>query len=199
MFKQTPKNSEEEIEFDYELFDTDEKIKIATQTLERNINFVNKCDNKASFILAIVGVILSIVFSDDKTFVLIKELIKNIDLKDNIITSIFTIIYLLLIILSFILIVYGLGCLISVFYAKTNGSKIDSLVYFMGICKHKEYASDFKNMKKHQLLEDLIDQINTNAHIAKEKYNKYNRGFKYLLFGLLVFVVFIIIGVFVNT
>ncbi len=194
--KETEKD--EEVIFDCELLDINEKINIATQTLDRNINFVNNCDNKSSFMLAIVGVILSIVFSDDKILTLIKGLLNELTTpKENMIINIFTIIYLFSVAIFSLMTIFGIICLISVFYAQTNGCTIVSLIFFGGICKQKNYSQKYKTMKKHELLEDLIDQINTNAHIAEKKYKRYNRGFKFSLIGLFSFVFFITIGLFV--
>lgn len=44
----------------------DEKIEIATKTLERNIGFITGCDNKTSIVLAMLGVILTVVFTNVK-------------------------------------------------------------------------------------------------------------------------------------
>ena len=41
------------------------KIEIATQTLDRNISFVSNCDNKTSIILASIGVLLTIVLTNE--------------------------------------------------------------------------------------------------------------------------------------
>lgn len=192
-------NKTEEIIFDSELLDMNEKINIATQTLDRNIKFVNNCDNKSSFMLAIVGVILSIVFSNDRIFTLIQGLLNELTTsKDNISIKIFTMVYLFSIAIFFIITIIGIGYLISVFYAQTKGSKIVSLIFFDGICKQNDYSQKFKTIKKHQLLEDLIDQINTNAHIAYKKYKRYNCGFKFSAIGLLAFVSFIVIGILVT-
>ena len=41
------------------------QIEIATQTLERNIGFINNCDNKTSIVLAVIGVLLPIILTSD--------------------------------------------------------------------------------------------------------------------------------------
>ena len=49
-------NNKEEIEY---------KIEIATQTLDRNIGFVTNCDNKTSIILALVGVLITVILTNE--------------------------------------------------------------------------------------------------------------------------------------
>ena len=41
------------------------KIEIATQTLERNIGFINNCDTKTSIVLATIGALLTIILTND--------------------------------------------------------------------------------------------------------------------------------------
>ena len=45
--------------------DLEYKIEIATQTLERNIDFVTNCDNKTSIVLAAFGVLLAIILRNE--------------------------------------------------------------------------------------------------------------------------------------
>ena len=45
--------------------DIEYKIEIATQTLDRNIGFVTNCDNKTSIVLAVFGVLLAIILTNE--------------------------------------------------------------------------------------------------------------------------------------
>ena len=48
--------------------DTEEieyKIEKATETLERNIGFISNCDNKTSIVLTALGVLLTIILTND--------------------------------------------------------------------------------------------------------------------------------------
>lgn len=197
MLNQSTKNLEEEIVFDYELFDTEEKIKIATQTLERNISFVRNYDNKASFMLAIVGVILSIVFSEDRIINMIMLLFKELSFPNNSgMVNTLIILYLIFMFLSLALTIVGVFCLISVFYAQTKGSTRKSLIFFRGICDQGDYFQSFKTVKKHEFLDDLIDQIKVNSQIALKKHRRYNLGFIFSVIGLFVFIPLITVGMF---
>jgi hypothetical protein len=187
----------EEIELDYDIFDTDEKIEIATQTLERNIDFVKKCDDKASFTLAIVGVILSIVFSDDRIASMMKLLFKELNYLDNFdIDNTLIILYLILTFLVLLLTIIGVIYLISVFYPQIKGSTRKSLIFFRGICDQEDYFQCFKTVRKHELLDDLIDQINVNSQIALKKYKRFNIGFLLSLIGLSIFILLTTLGMF---
>lgn len=196
MLNLSTKNTEEEIFFDYELFDTEKKIEIATQTLERNISFVRNYDNKASFMLAIAGVILSIVFSEDKIINMILSLLKELGAEGNSVgDNVLIIVYLAFMFLSLLLTIIGVVCLITVFYAQTTGSTRKSLIFFRGICEQKDYFQSFKTVKKHEFLDDLIDQIKVNSQIALKKHKRYHYGFLFSIIGLCVFIPLITVGI----
>ena len=197
MLSQSTKNSEEEIVFEHGLFETDEKIEIATQTLDRNIDFVRNYDNKASFMSAIVGVILSIVFSEGTTVSMIKSLLEELRLQNNsVIVNFPIILYLIFVFLSLTMTMFGAFYLISVFYAQTKGSTRKSRIFFRGICEHEDYFQSFKTAKKHEILDDLIDQIKVNSQIALKKHKRYNIGFLSSIIGLFVFILLITVGMF---
>ena len=58
-------NQENEKYVDLTKDELDFKIEIATQTLERNISFIASCDNKTSIVLTSIGVLLTIILTND--------------------------------------------------------------------------------------------------------------------------------------
>ena len=59
--------------------DIENSINIATQTLERNISFIANCDNKTSIVLASIGVLLTIILTNNG----INEIFKIINIPDT--------------------------------------------------------------------------------------------------------------------
>ena len=96
------------------------QIEIATQTLERNIGFINNCDNKTSIVLAVVGVLLTIILTSDalkKIYEIIKTCIAQ--------KTCCCILYLIFLFFSVGIMLYGILCLGSVLIAKTAEANRD--------------------------------------------------------------------------
>lgn len=190
---------EKEIEYTFDDEELEYKINIATQTLERNINFVSTCDNKTSIILTIVGVLFAIILTSDGI-----NLIFNI-VKSCIYGKTFCdILYLISFIASALLMGYGIFSLVTVLFGRTNRKKSfvksHSRIFFSGIVEYadnKEYKKNFYSMTRQELLNDLITEIYINAEIAKIKYQKYNIGLKFSIIGFLLFVSILFIGIYI--
>lgn len=178
--------------------DIDYQIEISTQTLERNLGFISNCDNKASIILTAVGVLLTIILTNDgisNIFNLIKSCISTKTFCD--------IIFLIVFVASLITLLIGMLLLICVLIAKLDLNRIKGIqknksrIYFGDIYSHYtyiEYKKAFLKMKKNDLLDDLISQIFINSTIATKKYKRYNLGFKLTMIGFFVFIVVLLIG-----
>lgn len=186
------KNMEEQLEIE-------DKINVATQTLERNIGFVTNCDNKASIVLTIVGVLLTIILTNDG----LKEIFRIVNhcIEANTIGSK---IYLLCFVIATGILILGISKLGNVLVAKVSEKECEienrnSKIFFGDIQKNEtceSYKKDFRIMKNTDLLDDLIEQIYINARIANLKYTKFNKGFKITLIGFMLFVVVLIIGIY---
>ena len=181
--------------------DIDSRIEIATQTLERNIGFINSCDNKASIILTVVGVLLTIILSNEgitRIFVLLQNCI--------IAKTICSVIYLILFSAVLLALCAGLVLLINVLIAKVDNSGMKGIdsnsspIFFSGINNYKEikgYSEKFYSMSKDDILNELILEIYINADIATKKYKNYNKGLKLTISGFILFIIFILIGLYV--
>jgi hypothetical protein len=150
--------------------DIDFKIEIATQTLERNIGFINSCDNKASIILTVVGVLLTIILTNEgiiRIFVLLQNCINA--------KTMCSIIYLILLSAVLLILCAGLVLLINVLIAKVDNSEVsnNSPIFFSGI-------NSYKNIKEY----------------SEKIYKKYNIGLKLTISGFIVFIIFILIGLY---
>lgn len=175
------------------------KIEVATQTLERNVGFVANCDNKTSIVLATVGVLLTIILTNDGLYTIF-----GIISSCNAGSTFCDVLYLICFVFTVLVMAFGIFNLGSVLIAKTSEdatglAQRNSLIFFSGIRKngdYKTYHDKFCVMSLQELLDELIAQIFINAEIATQKYKKYNTGFKFTIIGFLLFVAILLIGIY---
>lgn len=172
------------------------KIEIATQTLDRNLRFITNCDNKISIILAAVGVLLTIILTNEGINKISDIIKKCLEMK-----SISSILYLTCLAGVTVILIIGLFILTSALMAKIPNDYSDkkSSIFFAGINNYdnsKVYNDMFCGLNKRSLLNDLLEQIYINADIAAIKYKKYNCGVRTTMIGFALFVVVLIIGIY---
>lgn len=179
--------------------DYQDKIEIATQTLERNIGFVNNCDNKTSIVLAIIGVFLTIILTNDGLNTIYRIIKTCVETK-----TFCSFMYLLVLSVAILIMIFGFYNLCGVLIAKTSEtaeglSLTNSRIFFTGINKHgnyEVYKEKFYEMNEQELLDELIAQIYINSDIASQKYSKYNNGVKRIITGFCLFVVVLLVGIY---
>lgn len=176
------------------------KIEVATQTLERNLGFISNCDNKTSIVLTAIGVLLTIILTNDgiiKINNILKSCLSKVCFCD--------IIYIILFIGSTSMLIVGILFLISVLVARADPHGIEgiknnnSVIFFSGVNSYKDlknYNKTFKKMSKDNLLDELISQIYINSEIATKKYKRYNLGLKFTIIGFFLFITILIIGIY---
>ena len=175
------------------------KIEIATQTLERNIAFVINCDNKTSIVLTAIGVLLTIILTNDglnALFNIVRSCIQ--------VNTFCDICYLLCLIGAIFITLLGMFNLGSVLVAKTSEEAMgrkgaNSRIFFSGIRKCGDcqtYCNRFYEMSREELLQELLEQTYINADIATQKYAKYNVGLKRTVVGFVIFVLLLLIGIY---
>lgn len=177
--------------------DIEYKIEIATQTLERNIGFVTNCDNKTSIVLAVFGVLLTIILTNEGLNEIFSVVKTCIEIKTS-----SSILYLLCFVGTILVMAWGMFNLGSVLVAKTSEEAIgrkdeSSRIFFAGIRKSgscNAYCQRFYAMSKEDILNDLVEQIYINADIAVIKYTSYNLGLRRTSIGFILFVVLLLIG-----
>lgn len=188
------KNLNKRDEVNYE-----DKIEIATQTLERNIGFVTNCDNKTSIVLAIIGVFLTIILTNDGLNTIYGIIKTCIEMK-----TFCSIMYLLVLSAVIFVMILGIYNLCGVLIAKTSETAegltlTNSRIFFTGINRHgncEAYKEKFYEMSEQELLDELIAQIYINSDIATQKYKKYNRGVKRAIIGFSLFIILLLIGIY---
>ncbi len=176
--------------------------KDAIDILDRIIGFINSCDNKASIILGVLGVILTIIFLSDG----IKELKNRIQWTIQAV-NIFNVIYLFILFCSFLILFYGIYKLVIVLRAKIDCLEfkqeqldLDSKIFFNDISRnktYKEYKQKLQKLNEDDMFNDIISQIYINSKICKTKYDNYNIGLSASIFGLFLFMLTWGIGVYI--
>lgn len=182
--------------------DLTQKIEIATQTLERNIGFINSCDSKTSIVLTAIGVLLTIILTNDGLTAIFKIVARSASGK-----TFCDILYLVGLAASVCMLISGIWKLVSVLIAKTEPlpknqktNVASSMIFFGGILKVGDsaaYRNKFLAMTKEELLDDLIAEIYINAEIATQKYKRYNWGLKLTVCGFVLFILMFLAGMYV--
>ncbi len=177
-------------------------------TLESVNSWINNCDLKASILLGIVGVAITIIASSDflknlHTYIF-KPFLFNLTGKSYLPFSWgrFTVFALLLIVAVMLVIsCYYLFLAIS---ANINYKKLlkdnpeletTSYIFYGKICRMK-----YKEFKKDNILfiDDLKSQIYINSNIAMEKFKNYNKGLYWVKFMLIVSIMLFIAIMFIQ-
>lgn len=183
------------------MIEEDEQIEEAKVSLERINSWINSCDSKAGTVLALVGVIWTIIFTNDGILTM-KNLINQL-LPPK---SFCMILYLLFLSSTLLGMIYGVIHLINVLIAKIDvtvfaeqGIQTSSVLFFGSISNKNSYL-DFKrevlNLNKQAYLNDLLSQIYINSKIAQKKYENYNKGIKWTILGFVMFIAFLLIGLY---
>lgn len=188
------KDKNNEIILDYSEH-IDSKINTAITTLERNITFVSNCDNKTSIVLTAMGVLLTIILTNDG-MVTIFSIVKSCITQKNFCT----IFYMVCFAISIGVLLFGFYNLCSVLMARTkNPTSLKSRIFFSGIIENGNkisYRERFLSMTQEEYLDELIAEIYINAEIATIKYKKFNVGFKSSIIGFIAFIIMLLIGIY---
>lgn len=184
-----------------ETLDKNEQIEEAKASLDRINGWINSCDSKAGTTLALTGVLLTIVFTNDGLTAMYNVLQKSIPP-----VNFCTVLYLGLLGISALVLGYGMVRLVLTLVAKIDsnvytepGMITESVLFFGNISNRASYQifqSDVLDMKKEDYLKDLLSQIYINSKIANEKYVNYNKGIKWTIIGFITFIVMILIGIY---
>ena len=180
----------------------DKQVEEAKATLERINSWINNCDTKTGAILALLGVILTLVLTNEGL-----STCREIASKAMASRTFSDILYLIIWFVSFACLILGLFKLISALFATTSSEKFkqgkletDSRIFFGSIGTtptYQEYRDKFTGMTISDYINDLLSQVYINSLIASKKFKNYNQGLKYAIIGFCWFIVMLIIGNFV--
>ncbi len=176
----------------------------ADDTYEQISSWINNCDTKASILLALVGVILSIAFTSDYILSgiegLAKDVVSLIKREGNscACASLFILVILGLSIGFFI---DSIRSLLLVLYARLDDSRDKenpSISFYrsIGAKPYDEYKSLVENISDDDFVEDKLRQVYDCSKICTNKFIFYNESIKSMKIGLVFFAVYILLFIF---
>ena len=157
------------------------------QSLDRVNAWISNCDQKAGFLLSIIGVFIAIIFSSDFSQSIednivnpYKEYIRNPDLNEfKLIRFIYFLFVVISIIASFVSIIFALLSITAAIDIKKykiddgNSELVGNSLLFFGSISRRKY-NDFKDMAGINYEDDLKSQILINSTICTRKIKRYN-------------------------
>lgn len=170
----------------------------AYKKLEMINQWINNLDSKSSIVLGLVGIIITIIFTNtsfvDDIIRIISRISKHMIFSD--------ILYIIFFIISIILCLYGIWSLIKVLVPtiRIKNVKIKSYLFFGSIAQYsnyKEYKDKYLKANDDDIIDDLLNQIYQNSIICNKKYINFTNGLKYFLLGLLSSLVIYGLGILV--
>jgi hypothetical protein len=165
--------------------------------LDGVMGWISNCDQKASILLAFIGVAFPLLFSSDFATNTYKELIsdflyylQNREGQFSLIRFLclfFTILSILGLGVSFWFLLSALsGRIDSSIYAE-DGLRTESLIFFGSISKMRyiDFQTNFSKQSKDTAINDLTSQLYINSKICQTKFAAYNNALCWLKLGIL--------------
>lgn len=164
--------------------------------LEQNQEWIKNCDTKTTTILALIGVIFTVLFASDSIAKII-QIWTIFFYSENLCFARF---YLLFTFISWLIFAMGIYYFLKVLYARLKNEKYQSSLeyksnlYFGDIVNYEidVYRSTIKSLSEEELRDDLSMQIYICADISNQKFMYYTDGMKYM--GLGVILILILLG-----
>ena len=175
---------------------TEKKKDYYVEAHNQIIGWTENCDTKASVILAFIGVLVSVVFTSEYILGAIETQIKNIITYWHDGIGNFSILSTMMFISLFGFVAFMcLCCYYSILSLKANiRCADDSIIFFAKIALNtkEDYLEKVNKMTDEEFESDKLSQIHNCAVICDNKFKNYNKSIKYLSFGLLCFICFIL-------
>lgn len=171
----------------------------ADDTYEQISSWINNCDSKASILLALVGVILSIVFTSqyllDGIASLTKEVVSLIK-GEGTSCACASFFILIILVMSIGFIFDSIRNLISVLYAHMDDSRdknSPSISFYrsIGSKSYDEYKKLVEDISEDALIEDKLRQVHDCSKICTRKFTTYNDGISSMKIGLVFLAIFV--------
>lgn len=180
---------------------TDERFK----SLDRIQFWISNCDTKASYLLAIQGIILTILFTSQigKMFLQTINLrLTFLHINSNSILNFFegSIFYCMIIffLLSFFKVYLTLIGRIDPSIFKEAGLKTNNTLFFGSIAnkKYNDFVNEQNELKNDKLTKHLDSQIYINAKISQTKFTNYNKALKNFTLSIILLIVYLTIKIY---
>lgn len=182
--------------------DTNEKKDYLMEVHNQIIGWTNNCDTKASIVLAVVGVLVSIAFANDYILDTISVQMKNIiKFWSDGIGGFCVVSMIMFLSLGGVFIFIGICFYNAIKALRANINCLDDSVIFFGkIARLSKdaYFDKVKNITEEEYQQDKLSQIYNCATICNAKFKYYNKSIGALLKGLLSFVAFIVCVIILN-
>ncbi|KDN91329.1 DUF5706 domain-containing protein (plasmid) [Bacillus velezensis] len=167
------------------------------QRLDRHLDWIKSCDTKSSIVLAMIGIFLTLFLSDQSL-----GLLKKILLESTRNVNFSNVLYLIILMASWCLFVYGAYCLVKVLVPKNKkvldgeGLHRDSLYYFETTSSNSftEFKRRVLSENKDDELKDILSQVYVNAQICTIKYTYFKKGIRFSFLGAASTLVIYLIG-----
>jgi len=169
----------------------------AYKNLEFINSWINNSDTKASIVLGLIGIILTIIFSNssliNKCVQLMNEFTKKIQFSD--------ILYIAFLLSAITLFLLGLYKLIKVLIPTLkikHKAQTKSFLYFGDIATYSgsfEFKEELKKAKENEIFDDILNQLYINSTICNNKFNNFTVGLKCSLIGLILFFILFFLGI----
>lgn len=163
-------------------------------SLNRHLDWIKSCDTKASIVLAVTGIFLTI-FTSSHSLEALNKIFKSI--FDNL--DFANLLYLVIFIIGWCLFIYGAYCLIKVLVPRLKKDVManDSLYYFESISNRNftDFKDSMKNISTDDEEHDLLTQIYINAEICTNKYHYFNKGIKWTFIGVAIILAVYVVGI----
>lgn len=174
---------------------------VLKETLDRIQFWIGNVDAKISFLLSLSGIILGFIFASETIDNIIKGYF-NLDVTGlriwiaiiNGIILIGSVFYISKAIIHFLIALKGR---IDPKEYRQYKVEVKSLIFWRSIADINQYV-DYKkrvdSLDEETMINDLQSQVYINSKITKEKFIIYNKGVRFLSVGIVLLIVFKIIG-----
>jgi hypothetical protein len=168
----------------------------AYKNLEMINSWFNNSDAKASIALCLIGVVLTIIFSNSDFLGIFFKLHKNLIAE----MCFINLIYILLIIISMIIFTLGVYFLLKVLIPSLNinTSVKKSFLYFGQVAKYSsfsKYKKDVIDATSDDVLNDVLNQVYINSIICNAKFENFIKGLKFSIIGFVFLLILLIMGI----
>ncbi|MED3440149.1 hypothetical protein P4393_11830 [Bacillus subtilis] len=168
------------------------------QRLDRHLDWIKSCDTKASIVLAMIGIFLTLFLSEQSL-----GMLKRILTESTHSINFSNILYLCIFTASWCLFIYGAFCLVKVLVPKNKrildgeGLHRDSLYYFETTASNSfsEFKRRVLSQDEDEELRDILSQVYVNAQICTIKYEYFKKGIKFSFLGIASTMIIYLIGV----
>lgn len=170
----------------------------ADDTYEYVSSWINNCDSKASILLALIGVVLSIAFTSDYILDGIKDLVKDVIalFKGESATCVCASIILLLVLgFSIGFFIDSIRRLLQVLLARFDDSRDKdnpSIIFYrsIGAKTYEDYKERVEDIKEDDFIDDKLRQVHDCSKICTSKFLCYNEGLNSMKVGLVLFAIY---------